>query len=162
MNITNTIKLYRLCRKSEVETILKNRNFENIGHACENDCKKNTHMYQQNINYMHFFANELSLLYLYPSKEKMICIYDIPCNIAKEAEGTGFYLDFINFQNLQKTKEYAIQSQNIKFEYLQKIYKISQNLDFDYIPDKQEIYENLTCVYDVSKTKKKEEELERD
>ena len=114
---------------------------------------------------MHFFADELSLLYLYPSKEKLICIYDIPCNTAKEAEGKGRYLDFVNFQNMQEVKEYAIKSQNIKFEYLKKIYKISQSLDFDYIPEEKEIYDNLTCVYDASKlrkTKNQDEELERD
>lgn len=161
----NTIKLYRLCRKGEVEEILKSRRFTEIGHKCENDSKKNTHIYNPNVNYMHFFANELSLLYLYPSKEKLICIYDIPCNIAKEAEGKGRYLDFVNFQNMQEVKEYAIKSQNIKFEYLKKIYKISQSLDFDYIPEEKEIYDNLTCVYDASKlrkTKNQDEELERD
>ena len=60
------MRVYRLCNKHEAESILKNRKFKNIGHKCQNDSTKNTHQYIQDINYMHFFEKETSLLYLYP------------------------------------------------------------------------------------------------
>ena len=75
------MRVYRLCNRDEAEYILKNRNFEKVGHKCKSDVSKNNHHYGQDINYMHFFEKETSLLYLYPSKGKMICVYDIPDEI---------------------------------------------------------------------------------
>ena len=112
------MEVYRLCNKDEVETILKNQNFEGIGHKCQNDISKNTHQYMQGKDYMHFFEDEISLLYLYLSKGKMICVYDIPDDILNATIGRGFYLDFVNFEYMQEVAEYAIESDKMKFEYI--------------------------------------------
>lgn len=150
--------VYRLCNKDEEKAILGNRNFEGIGHKCQNDSTKNTHRYIQDINYMHFFEKETSLLYLYPSKGKMICVYDIPDEILSASKGRGLYLDFINFEDMQEVNEYAIESDKVKFEYLKKIYIIEQDFDFDYVPKTDELYDGLNVVYDFQSLKSKIEE----
>lgn len=50
--------------------------------------------------------------------------------------------------------EYAIESKNIKYDYLDKIYFITNDLDFDYYPDENEFYSCLTLKYDFEKQKK--------
>lgn len=153
------MRVYRLCNKDEVESILKNRNFENVGHRCKNDITKNTHQYRQDINYMHFFEKVTSLLYLYPAKGKMICVYDIPDEILISSIGRGLYLDFIDFEDMQEANEYAIESDKVKFGYLKKIYIINQDLDFDYVPETDELYDGLSAVYDFQTLKAKTEEV---
>lgn len=152
------MRVYRLCNKDEAESILRDRNFENIGHKCQNDSTKNTHQYMQNVNYMHFFEEEKSLIYLYPSKGKMICVYDIPDEILSFSRGRGLYLDFINFEDMQKVNEYAIESDKVKFEYLETIYILDQDLDFDYVPKTEELYGGFSIVYDFQSFKSKIEE----
>lgn len=66
----------------------------------------------------------------------------------------GYYSDFINFNYKCNVVEYAINSEKIKYEYLDKIYFISDDLDFDYYPDVNEIYSCLTLKYDFEKQKK--------
>lgn len=142
------MKVFRLCNKDEVENILNNRNFDKVGHECQKDSSKNTYQYLPNKNYMHFFGDAISLLYLYPSKGKMVCVYDIPDEILNNSKGKGLYLDFINFEDLKEVTEYAIESDKMQFEYLDKAYKIKEDLDFDYVPQENEIYAGLNCVYD--------------
>ena len=67
-----------------------------------------------------YFEEEISLLYLYASKGKMICVYDIPDETLSSSIGRGLYLDFVNFEEMQEVTEYAIESDKMKFEYLQK------------------------------------------
>lgn len=152
------MRVYRLCNKDEAESILRDKNFESIGHKCQNDSTKNTHQYMQDVNYMHFFEEKMSLLYLYPSKGKFICVYDIPNEILSYSRGRGLYLDFINFENIQEVNEYAIESHKLKFEYLETIYIVDKNLDFDYVPKTDELYDGLRIVYDFQRFKSKIEE----
>lgn len=152
------MRVYRLCNKYEAESIFKNRNFDKVGHEFQNDSTKNTHQYVQDKNYMHFFEQEISLLYLYPSKKKMICAYDIPDDILNVSIGRGFYLDFINFENMQEVTEYAIESDKMKFEYLQKVYTIKRDLNFDYIPKEDELCDCLNSIYDFKNLKSTIEE----
>lgn len=152
------MRVYRLCNKHEAESIFENRKFKNIGHKCQNDSTKNTHQYIQDINYMHFFEKETSLLYLYPSKGKMICVYDIPDEILSSSKGRGLYLDFINLEDMQEVNEYAIESDKVKFEHLETIYRVNQDLDFDYVPKTDELYDCLSVVYDFQSLKSKIEE----
>ena len=149
------MRVYRLCNEDEIEFILRDRNFESIGHKCQNDSTKNTHQYMQNVNYMHFFENEMSLLYLYPSKGKIICVYDIPDEILSSSRGRGLYLDFINFEDMQEVNEYAIESDKVKFKHLETIYRVDQDLDFDYVPKTDELYDGLSVVYDFQSLKSK-------
>ena len=152
------MKVYRLCNKDEIESILANRNFKGIGHVSQNNSTKNTHQYLQNVNYMHFFDKERSLLYLHPSRGQMICVYDIPDGILGCYMGIGLYLDFINLKTMHKVVEYAIESDKLKFEYLETIYIVNQDLDFDYIPKMDELYDGLSTVYDFQSFKSKIEE----
>lgn len=142
------MKVYRLCRKEEVKKVLKDRNFNNIVHRNSSDSKQNTHKYTKGKEYMHFFEEEISLLYLNLTKGKIICIYDIPEYILEESKGKGFYLDFINFQNIQEVTEYAIESDKMRFEYLKQMYIINEDLDFDYMPKINELYDRMTKIYD--------------
>lgn len=149
------MKVYRLCRKDEAEKVLKDRKFNNIIHRSLSDSKQNTHKYIDNQEYMHFFEQEISLLYLNVAKGKVICVYDIPQDILQESKGKGFYLDFINFENIQKVTEYAIQSDKVRFEYLEQMYIINEDIDFDYMTETDELYDRMTMIYDskVLKTK---------
>lgn len=159
------MKVYRLCNRDEVKDILNSESFENIGHKCKIDSSKNTHKYMPDINYMHFFESEFSLLYLYPSKGKMICMYDIPDGILNSSIGRGFYLNFVSMENLEEVTEYAVESQKIRFEYLQKIYAIEEDLDFEYFPEAEEMHNSLTSIYDFqalkSKRKKPLDDIEK-
>lgn len=143
------MRVYRVCNIKEAQTILSQRSFDSVGIKQKNDSKKSTHRYQENINYMHFLDTELSLLYLHPKKGSLICVYDIPIEIANESKGIGLYLDFIFLKNIQEVNEYAIESSKIKFEYLKTIYEVEEDLDFDYVPEKSELYENMRIVCDL-------------
>ena len=110
---------------------------------------------------MHFFENEISLLYLYPSKGKRICIYDIPEDILNSAIGTGFYLDFIELECLEQVTEYAVESRKMKFEYLERIYVVQKDLDFDYVPNLDQLYASLSLSYDANLSKEKLEQILR-
>lgn len=153
------MKVFRLCDKEEVECILQNRNITIAGHKCQIDLGKNTHQYIADKNYMHFFAREISLLYLYPSKGKRVCVYNIPEDILKPSVGNGYYLDFINFESKQEVVEYAVESEKIQFCYLEEIYEIKETLDFDYIPETEELYANLSLMYHFPKLKQKLEKI---
>lgn len=152
------MKLYRLCNKTEVELIFKERNFINVGHECY-DNHTCTHRYKYGINYMHFFDNEINLLYMNPSKEKYVCIYNVPVEILENSLGKGMYLDFINLKNIEKVDEYAIESEKIRFEYLKMVYSINNMVDFDYVPDKDEIYSYFNILYDFNEIKLKMENI---
>lgn len=153
------MKVYRLCSEKEAESVIKNRGFEGIGHRCQIDLKKNNHSYKKEENYMHFFDDEISLLYLYPSKGKRICVYDIPEDILNSAIGTGFYLDFIELECLEQVTEYAVESRKMKFEYLERIYVVQKDLDFDYVPNSDQLYASLNLIYDVNLSKEKLEQI---
>lgn len=141
------MEVFRLCDTGEMEYILKNKNFSNVGQEFETDSCKNTHKYVKSRKYMHFFENEISLLYLSLFKGKYICVYNIPDEILRKSKGKGFYYDFIYFSKLHELTEYAICSDKIKFEHLSRIYRINEDIDFEYFPKKEEIYNFLTPVY---------------
>ena len=153
------MQVFRLCNKEEIENILSSRNFRNIGHACKVDSRKNTHQYVSNKKYMHFFSHETGILHMLPSKGKYICVYNIPDDILKKSEGIGHYYDFINFKSIQKIPEYAIENEEIRFNYLDKIYIIEHDLDFDYYPSSNEISSNISCIYDFALLKEKLNQL---
>lgn len=155
------MRVYRLCSENEAESVIKDRGFEGIGHKCQIDLKKNNHSYKKEENYMHFFENEISLLYLYPSKGKRICVYDIPEDILNSAIGTGFYLDFIELKCLEQVTEYAVESRKMKFEYLERIYAVQKDLDFDYVPNLDQLYASLSLIYDANLSKEKLEQILR-
>ncbi len=149
------MQIYRLCKSKEYESILENRNFEYVGQEFQINPQKNTHQYLPNVKYMHFFENEISILYLAGYKGDYIFAYDVPDEILNSSKGCGFYFDFINFSSTCKVNEYAIDTKKMRFEYIKRIYSITQDLDFDYIPELSEIYNNLICIYDFNLLKDK-------
>lgn len=148
------MKVFRLCNKEEIDKINKCADFNLLGKSYQEDSVKNTHKYDREKRYMHFFKDEISVLFLSPRKGKFICEYDIPDDILKESEGYGNYADFVNFAKILRVPEYAIPSEKMKKEFLKRVYLIKEDLDFDYFPKREEIARRLLCVFDFSKTRK--------
>lgn len=124
------MKVYRLCRKNEIDRILGSKNFEDVGDAFQNS-DKNTHNYIPNEKYMHFFKDKSGLLYLNTLKDRYICVYDIPNEILDKHSGKGKYLNFIAFSFYDEVTEYAIPSKLINFNYLKSIEKIIKDIDYE-------------------------------
>ena len=57
------MKVFRLCREDEVKQILNSKSFENVGNYCRNS-ERNSHNYNEDVRYLHFFKNKSDLLYL--------------------------------------------------------------------------------------------------
>jgi len=140
------MKVFRLCNKNEIELILNQKNFSNAGCECEICPSKNTHKYIPKKKYLHFFEQEISLLYLFLKKSTFVCVYDIPENILNQTKGIGYYLNFINFTNLDEVTEYAIESEQVEFKYLKQVYAVKFDLDFDYIPSREEFFKNFIAL----------------
>lgn len=123
--------VYRLCRKDEIESILKNKNFNSVGKFFKADTKKNNHKYLVGKKYLHFFKNKDSLLYLNLSPNRYICTYDIPSKQLQNNAGIGKYLDYRYFEELQEIEEFAIDTSLLKFEYLIEADKITDFIDYE-------------------------------
>lgn len=140
------MKVYRLCKEAEINYILKNKDFKNIGNFFNNDKKKNNHSYRAGKKYLHFFKDLKSILYLNSTKGHFICTYNIPDNILNQRNGFGQYLDYINFKTLHLVSEYAVENDLIQFGFLTKIDKIIQDLDYEdlyYNPDFKGLIESI-------------------
>lgn len=123
--------VYRVCKEEEYYQLLHDKNFSNIGYYFNNDETKtiNTHKYNEDIKYLHFFKNlNTSISYLNIEKGMYICKYDIPEDILKEAKGLGYYIDMYNY-NHNEVIEYAIESNKLKFDYLKQVIYITEYVD---------------------------------
>ena len=147
--------VYRLCDSIEIEKIMAFQNFKIVGKQYKDDPKKSTHKYVEGKNYMHFFENEIDLLYLSPEMGKNICVYDIPNDILENSKGYGNYADFINISKIQRIPEYAIPSEAINMNYIKKIYLITRDMDFDYFPNQDELEDYMSCMVDLTKQRNK-------
>lgn len=148
------MRVYRISNRVEVATILETENLSLIGRNFKNE-SKNNHNYLQEKRYVHFFKDEVSILYLSSRIKRYLCTYDIPEEILKKYEGIGYYMDHINFRNQEKVVEYAVPSDEIKFEYLLSIDEFNSFVDyFDYIElGSFETYKNSIYKKDKSMTK---------
>lgn len=127
--------VYRLCKKEEINKIFSGFNFSEIGNICEVS-NKNNHKYIPNKKYIHFYDKKDSILYLNPLKDEYICTYSIPDDLLNKYKGTGKYLDFIKWENLSEIDEYAIPSELIEFEYLEKVDIIINDIEYeDFLDD---------------------------
>ncbi|MCM1404114.1 MAG: hypothetical protein NC133_01205 [Prevotella sp.] len=125
-----------MCGEDEINEILNNREFTGIGQNFQNDKRKNNFIYLPGTKYLHFFREKSSILYLNPIKNRFICCYDIPNSILVQRSGTGKYWDFMNFKKMMLVAEYAIESELVKFEYLQNVGKITSDIDYeDFLTD---------------------------
>lgn len=122
--------VFRLCKEDEVQQILDKQSFEKAGSLCQNS-DKNSHAYNENVKYMHFFAKKSDLLYLNTLKGRFICEYNIPDTVLANHYGLGKYLDYINFSEMNKVEEFAIPSRDIRFDYLESINKITKDIDYE-------------------------------
>ncbi|MBE5757341.1 MAG: hypothetical protein E7345_00205 [Clostridiales bacterium] len=138
--------VYRLCREDEIQKILRNLSFEGVGYYCRNN-EKNSHTYNEDIKYMHFFKNKTDLLYLNTLMGRFICVYDIPEELLLKHFGYGKYYDYIRFATLKDVEEFAIPSDNIRFNYLQSINKIIKDIDYEEMYEKFDLREFLQEIY---------------
>lgn len=127
--------VYRICKKEEIQEIFRDNSFTNVGsYSC--DSNLNTHHYDKNNKYLHFFLNKDSIFYLRTLKDRYICVYDMPEDILEQYKGIGYYWDYINYKNLNEVIEYAVEISNIKMAYLKQIGYIKQDLDYeDFLED---------------------------
>ena len=123
--------VYRICSKNEIEMIFQEQSFCNVGNFFKTNKNINTHLYQENKKYIHFFKDFDSIFYLNTTSNMFICTYNIPNYLLEEKSGEGFYPDYFNHTSLQKVCEFAIENEYINFNYLLKIDKILDFIDIE-------------------------------
>ena len=139
--------VYRLCNELEFQKILNTMSFNDIGSLCSYNSKLNNHKYQANQKYLHFFKDYNSLFYLCLKPGSYICAYDIPDNLLEKYVGIGQYLDIIFMRKLENAIEYAIPNDEILFDYLKRIDKVSKYIDYeDYLDG--DYKSSLETLYD--------------
>lgn len=95
------MKVHSVSSYEEMETILHNNVFQNIGKAFQNNFML-TIITIMLISYMHFFKDFQSIFYLNTLKSMVICTYNIPDDLLKMKQGIGYYLDYIFFEKKKK------------------------------------------------------------
>ena len=147
------MKVYRICSEVEINKIIETSSFLEVGSKGENAIRNNQR-YEKEKLYLHFFYEKSSIFYFSTTKGKCICTYDIPENILKRCEGTGFYLDYVYSRNMVNVLEYAVNIEELKFEYLDKVQIIEKYLDFeDYLYD-TELVNKTSVIYSKDTIKK--------
>ena len=151
--------VYRVCSRQEVEMIF-DKGIENVG-SHNNSTDVNSHRYQYNVNYLHFFLRKSDILHIKSNKGSCICTYDIPREILNLYSGVGQYVDFINFKERCYAIEFAVPAKELQTTYLKRVDMLLQYIDYeDFLSGdiSPELYET---IYDSSKPflreRKKEE-----
>jgi len=146
--------VYRICDKEEIDSILKDKSFDNVGSFGSKYIKKqkekgtNNHVYDDNEKYLHFFKDKGSICYMSTKVGRCICIYDIPEDILNESYGIGKYWEYIDFSYLEDVEEYAIKTKYLKFDYLVKVDRVYKYIDAeDYLYD-HSLDGHLDPIYD--------------
>lgn len=138
--------VYRVCKKEEVDTLLKDKSFYNIRKLYKNNDKI----------YIYFFKKIKDIFNLNVNEEMYFCTYDIPFSLLKRCCDVSFYHDKFIFKNLGEIVIYAIKNRYIEFDYLIKIEKLLQCVDgenyiYDNISSKTKvIYLNYDNIYKFS------------
>ena len=124
--------VYRVCSGAEIIKLFNDGNFSNVGNFFKKNTL-NTHDYKSDKKYLHFFQNIESVIYV-ETKGKFLCTYDIPNEMLDK--GFGNYMDSVNFRSLVSILEYAIEIDEMDFEYLESIDRINSCLEIeDYLKD---------------------------
>ena len=85
------MKVYRILSSNELKYILDEKTHL-LGASCENFPIYNTHIYNKNKKYMHFFLKQKSLNYFYNLPNyNYECTFNIPISILIRHKGYGFY-----------------------------------------------------------------------
>ena len=145
--------LYRICSEREVNLILDN-DFSEIGSLGANLIKyqnrkdMNNHNYDVDKHYMHFYKDKGNVLFMNAFSGSYVCTYDIPDNILEGRLSIGKYNGYFYGNNEINVSEYAIESEKIKKEYLQKIEKIKEDIYItdDDFPDLLDDFFESVCV----------------
>ena len=144
--------VYRLCKIGEVNKLLKEKSFENVGTPGQllierqHEKNVNNHVYDYQKTYLHFYKRLQSIFYLY-TEDKYLCTYDIPDEILAKYQGYGFYYDYRDRSRAVSTVEYAIDINELSFNYLCKIDRIIEYIDYeDYLYDPT-LQEELETIY---------------
>lgn len=124
------MKVYRLCNQTEIDKILKDESFENVGSFYQNNSEKTSLKYEKDKKYLHFFNDKYSTLYLGCKKGQFICTYDIPDKIIKQRLGYGNYKNIVNPDTIDLVPEYAMETDLLKFEQLSSVGKLVKDIDF--------------------------------
>ena len=151
--------VYRLCSKDEVDKILKTKSYDNVGTLGKVYIKEkgevdlNTHSYEENKYYMHFFPEFDNLFYLPLEKDMYICYYDIPKEILDTSFGYGEYKDYFILSIPRKVLEYSMETSNLKYEYLEQIDHIKENIPVDEYFVDESLSDFLETLYTKEKSK---------
>ncbi len=129
------MKVFRLCKTSEIHSILSNYSFFDVGSIKNTDAKLNNHLYERNHAYLHFFPHLENIFYLNPKVGYYICTYDIPTHILEQYQGIGYYLDYMFYREMQEVIEFAIPTNHMLFDYLEKVEVLTSSLDFENLLD---------------------------
>ena len=144
--------VYRVCSGNEIIKLFNDGNFSNVGNFFKKNTL-NTHNYKSDKKYLHFFQNIESVIYI-ETKGRFLCAYDIPNEILEKYKGFGNYMDVFNFSSLVSILEYAIEVDEMDFEYLESIDRIKSCLEIeDYLKDKN--FTNFIDPVYKKETKKK-------
>ena len=154
------MKVYRLCRKEEIFSILKNQNFEGVGQECIQDETINTHKYKNDKKYLHFLPKFDDLLYLNTTEGNYICTYDIQDEILDQTKGIGKYVDFVKFMNLVNVEEYAIETSCLDINNLLCVFRIEKFIDYEDLWFDHSLKGFLKPVY-IQNKKSKSDDLEK-
>ena len=122
--------VYRVCKKEEIDNILSDKSFINVGNNFNYSCINN-HSYNKEKKYLHFFLNLDSILYLRTLKDRYLCIYDIEDNILNKNKGLGYYLNYISYNTLDEVIEYRLENKDINFDNLKQVYYINNYIDYE-------------------------------
>lgn len=140
--------VYRICKKDEIDNILNNKSFVNVGNNYNYSCINN-HNYNENKKYLHFFLNLDSILYLRTLKDRYLCIYDIDDNILNKNEGLGYYLNYISYSTLDEVIEFRLENKEINFDYLKQVYYINKYIDYEEFLDNFDISKFSDIIYNT-------------
>ena len=144
----NNMIVYRVCKKDEIDNILNNKLFINVGNNFNYSCINN-HSYNKDTKYLHFFLNLDSILYLRTLKDRYLCIYDIDDNILNKNEGLGYYLNYISYSTLDEVIEFRLENKEINFDYLKQVYYINKYIDYEEFLDNFDISKFSDIIYNT-------------
>ena len=147
--------VYRVCKIDEFDCLINGITFNGLGTYYDFDTSKlNNHNYIENKNYMHFFKEVGSVIYLGEIKGNYLCYYDIPEDLLEQYKGEGYYTEPIMFMKQTKLVEYAIPSELIKQEYLIGIDRIKIEIDLDDYIEDPSLHDYVEMVYYQGEDKK--------
>ena len=145
--------VYRICTEEEIQTIFQEMSFEKIGKKYSINDKINTHQYEKDKKYIHFFSNYLDTFFKNSSNKNYICTYDIQEDVLNQFAGTGYYLDRDVYQFTEEVREYAIEADKIHYKDLKMIDLITEDIDFEDLIDNT--YQNkIVNIYNTLELEK--------